>query len=77
MTDDEHNALTADLAETTAAKFAKGDPMALYALVSAAGVIAITQMTPALAAKLVRDTAEFVAQLIEERFIPSAGESVQ
>lgn len=77
MTDEQHNELVAELAGTTAAKFAKGDPMALYALVSAAGAIGITWMAPALAAKLVRDTAEFVAQTIEERLMPAEGKAVQ
>lgn len=68
MTEDANTILRERLAETVAMRFPKGDPMAIYTLVSAGATIALCTMQPALAAKMIRDMAELAAVTIEERY---------
>lgn len=77
MTDDKNTTLREQLAETVAMRFPKGDPMAIYTLVSAGATIALVTMKPALAAKMIRDLAELAAGTIEEQFGCGDGTRIQ
>lgn len=77
MTDEQQLELQTKLAVDVAGQFDRGDPMAVLTLIQAAATITVTWLPAALAAKLIRDVAEFSAASIEERFAPEQGAAVQ